>query len=66
MEDYDEQYKCRGCLTKDQFLAMTNLGYSPDEILLMQLGFSENEIVRLEDGAVLIKDLESKNRDNIT
>lgn len=35
MEDYDEQYKCRGCLTKEQYEVMTNLGYSLEQILLI-------------------------------
>lgn len=44
MEDYDEQYKCRGCLTEEQSQTLTDLGYSSEEILLMQLGISEIEI----------------------
>lgn len=62
MEDYDEQYRCRGCLTEDQFKVLKDSGYSSEEILLMQLGISKDEIVRLEDGTVLIKDSQFKNK----
>ena len=66
MEDYDEQYKCRGCLTKEQSQTLTDLGYSSDEILLMQLSFSEREITRLEDGTILIPtNLKQYEKENI-
>lgn len=47
---------CRGCLTKEQYEVMTNLGYSLEQILLIQLGLSEGEITRLEDGTIIIKE----------